>query len=539
MTGMAHTAPPHGRLRERLARLGAALEGRAPAIAALVALAAGVATITTDRIGVFHDDGVYLLIARALAEGQGFVYPQLPGAPAAIHYPPAWPLLLSLVWRVAPSFPDSVGWFKLLNPLILSAAAAGMTIAARRLFGWPGWAALLATLVALVSLPVLILTTFLLSEPLFIALLFPAVLLAERMRRDDSPGVAALAGVMTALLMLTRSIGIVVLIAALAVLVLDRRWRTAAVFGAVTVALVMPWQLYVWASSPGFPPELRGSYGPYLEWIVSGYREGGWELFLASVGLNLRRLLGFAGSLVAPWAPATARGVAGILLIGFVGAAGVTLWAKDCGRVLVLALLGYLGIAVLWPFHIDRFLWAAWPMLVLVSLAGWHLLAATLAARASGAARGAARAVAVAAALVVGTHEFFTVRGLATSWSEQVSAERTAFGVLLTRALDHEPRLAGRTVVAELAPLVALYSGGIVLPNEILTVRQHVHGKTATEHREELEAIDARFRPDAYVVMRGGPYLKALGTAELPDGRSLRDVSPPPSFVRILMVEAP
>ena len=46
-------------------------------------------------------------------------------------------------------------------------------------------------------------------------------------------------------------------------------------FAAVTIALVLPWQIYVWQWAPSFPDALRGSYGPYLEWVMGGYRDGG------------------------------------------------------------------------------------------------------------------------------------------------------------------------------------------------------------------------------------------------------------------------
>jgi len=38
-------------------------------------------------VGIFHDDGVYLILAKALASGDGYRYLHLPGAPLATHYP--------------------------------------------------------------------------------------------------------------------------------------------------------------------------------------------------------------------------------------------------------------------------------------------------------------------------------------------------------------------------------------------------------------------------------------------------------------------
>ncbi|MBC7671395.1 MAG: hypothetical protein H7247_03150, partial [Polaromonas sp.] len=48
----------------------------------MVAVRAAGWAASTYLVGVFHDDGVYALLARAIASGDGFHYTQLPGAPA-------------------------------------------------------------------------------------------------------------------------------------------------------------------------------------------------------------------------------------------------------------------------------------------------------------------------------------------------------------------------------------------------------------------------------------------------------------------------
>jgi hypothetical protein len=60
--------------------------------------------------GAYHDDTLYFSAAKALAAGDGAVLPNLPDSPAQTKYPPLYPLLLSLVWRVQPAFPDNLSW---------------------------------------------------------------------------------------------------------------------------------------------------------------------------------------------------------------------------------------------------------------------------------------------------------------------------------------------------------------------------------------------------------------------------------------------
>src|SRR5207245_75707 len=61
-----------------------------------------------DVCGLFSDDAWYVLLARALATGEGYTLTNLPTPGVAPVYPPGFPLLLSLVFRMAPDFPGNV-----------------------------------------------------------------------------------------------------------------------------------------------------------------------------------------------------------------------------------------------------------------------------------------------------------------------------------------------------------------------------------------------------------------------------------------------
>ena len=53
-----------------------------------------------DWFGQFHDDSIYLSSAKALAAGQGYIMPSVPGEPAQTKYPLLYPWLLSLIWSI-------------------------------------------------------------------------------------------------------------------------------------------------------------------------------------------------------------------------------------------------------------------------------------------------------------------------------------------------------------------------------------------------------------------------------------------------------
>ena len=102
----------------RLARM-------APWLVVAVAILAGVNAIDALPVGVFYDDALYVILGKSLSLGQGYRYLNLPGAPAATHYPPGYPALLAILWRISPRFPENIALFKMTNALLLGAVALG------------------------------------------------------------------------------------------------------------------------------------------------------------------------------------------------------------------------------------------------------------------------------------------------------------------------------------------------------------------------------------------------------------------------------
>src|SRR6185295_15544479 len=93
-----------------LAWAGAGVAGTALALAYLVAWRA-------PAVGTFHDDGIYAVTAKALAEGRGYRILSLPGEIQQTKYPVLFPALLAAIWRLFPDFPANAGALKAL-PLL-------------------------------------------------------------------------------------------------------------------------------------------------------------------------------------------------------------------------------------------------------------------------------------------------------------------------------------------------------------------------------------------------------------------------------------
>ena len=67
--------------------------------------------------GLFHDDGIYMVNAKSLHEGMGYRITSLPGSPLQTKYPPVFPLMLSLLWHINPSFPENIHLMRLFSAL--------------------------------------------------------------------------------------------------------------------------------------------------------------------------------------------------------------------------------------------------------------------------------------------------------------------------------------------------------------------------------------------------------------------------------------
>ncbi|HYE73746.1 MAG TPA: hypothetical protein VEF04_10455, partial [Blastocatellia bacterium] len=86
-----------------------------------------------DRvIGLMADDAWYILLAQAIASGHGFTLINSPSPGIIPFYPPGLPFLLSLVFRVAPRFPENVWLLKCITVV----AVFGLGVACYRYFSF-------------------------------------------------------------------------------------------------------------------------------------------------------------------------------------------------------------------------------------------------------------------------------------------------------------------------------------------------------------------------------------------------------------------
>jgi hypothetical protein len=343
------------------------------AVVGALGLLMGIVVMDRFHVGVFHDDAMYVILARSLATGQGFRYLNLPGAPVASHFPPGYPALLSLIWRVVPRFPENLILFKALNVVCLSASSVLVAQLVRERLESERWG-FSAGIVTAVSVPLLVLVTMVLSEPLFLVLLLAALVLAERLVLDTaSVWLAGGIGLLVGATMLVRSHGIVLLPAIALPLLARRRFREVAILSAGALVILLPWQLWSLSHAGVLPAPLLGNYGSYTSWWVRGFHQMGPSMIPETLRRTVPETSTMLASLFSPL-PGTAVHTISLAALGLSLVLGATvLWRRS--PVTLLFLAGYAALVLVWPFPPSRFVWGVWPLLLFVLCAAGRMVA--------------------------------------------------------------------------------------------------------------------------------------------------------------------
>lgn len=501
-----------------------------PAIAALITLAVGVAVMNTLPVGVMYDDGMYVILAKSLATGHGLRWLNLPGAPPATHFPPGYPAFLALLWMLYPHFPGNVLLFKFANACFLAMSAAGTVVFARRRLGLQPWSAVVTATAAAIGIPTLVLSATVMSEPLFLALLFPVLLYAERVADGgERPSSVIALGLAIGLLALIRTHGIAIAGGAGCVLLVRHRVRDAALLIVSTLIVLLPWQLWVHAHVGVVPPVMGGNYQPYTTWFADGFRAMGPALIIRTLGMTTRDVIDMFSMFAAPSLPHAAKLVA-LTTLGLLAGLGAYRFWRVAPVTVVFAGL-YLVIVLVWPFYPSRFVWGIWPVLILLFVAGgmqlrvWrprvtipsvHAVARTT------------RVVALACAwLIAVEYSRYTLHGYVDRWWS-LEARMTAE---VARPLVQWARHAGPNMVlaSNDEPLIYLYGNHLTVPVLRFTVRDFLQPPSPAARAAALRGIASVYHVDAVVLVPAGDSTYA-GATQLAQGPApwlfLRDSIP-------------
>jgi hypothetical protein len=256
------------------------------------ALAIGLAVLAVyllrldDAAGLIADDAWYIVLAKALARGDGYRLISAATTPILPAVPPGFPLLLAAGFRINPQFPDNL----ILLKAISVAAMLGVGLLSYRYFTRvrrvPSSTAIALSL-ATVLTPALVFlaTSTMMAECVFTLTQLTGVWFVDRLTRADTASgerrFSLVAGLVAGSSLLVRSAGIALIVSAIVLVLARGRWRAAILFAGVVAASQAPWLVYSRLNAPTAAQQqehgggMAYSYAELLAFRVGGSAESG------------------------------------------------------------------------------------------------------------------------------------------------------------------------------------------------------------------------------------------------------------------------
>ena len=348
----------------------------------------GIASWRPVPAGIWHDDGVYMLIGKALAGGHGFVYDGVSGTPPATKFPPGYPLALAAIWTLTRSIGMATLAATFLNMGLLSAAGALFGRMLHRTVGLSVGLSLTIAAMGFASTDVVRTALTPLSEPLFLFLLvltlaqWPRVTAAiegSRAVGREPEAFATSSGVQWTMLVIpagcllalvaTRSAGLAVVLAFGAALLLPRpsivRLESTALVTGPALLFLFGWGRWSRAATAQIPEGARDLLGSYQGWLADQAFSAP-AVFLTDLPSHALGVLGRAIALLVPVLVGTPMWIIGgtLLALAAIGTVELIRRVPPVGWLI----LSYLVMLLLWPY-LDRRLLVPLHPLVLCAIA--------------------------------------------------------------------------------------------------------------------------------------------------------------------------
>jgi hypothetical protein len=219
--------------------------------ASLLILAITAATIYFLRLdnvaGLIADDAWYILLAKAIANGDGYRLISSATQPFVPTAPPGFPIALAPVFLFSPSYPDNLLLLKMVSVLAMFGVGAACWFDFTRHREIKRDQAVWLSLLVIVAPPfVFLATSTVMAECLFTFVQLLAILAIENASRDrqEAPMRVVGAAVLAAMAVLIRTAGLALVVAAIAYFVMHRQWRRALITTATVTVCLLPWQIY-------------------------------------------------------------------------------------------------------------------------------------------------------------------------------------------------------------------------------------------------------------------------------------------------------
>ena len=311
------------------------------------------------QMGAYHDDALYLESAQSLAEGHGYRIPSLAGAPYQTKYPPVFPFLMSLVWRMDPHFPGNLSKLLALCWVMLPIY---VVLLYRVLSRW-GLAPIEAATVCVVTalsphFVIAGMTTM--SDLTFCIFLLLAVWYLERGTAEGSARLLMLAGAFGGVAFLTRTQGLALLIGSLLFFAWKKRWRDALAYGAVFGIAVVGWFLWTHTHAYKGSDPVTLYYVDYARFYMASVQ---WQEIPELVRINVDSMLTNAARLLFATLPDETLWRMFGWVVAAAALSGVRRLVQKSGQY-HLVFFGITSFVLLLPWNFppnERYLLPIWP----------------------------------------------------------------------------------------------------------------------------------------------------------------------------------
>jgi hypothetical protein len=207
---------------------------------------AGVWSSDKQVLGLFHDDGIYAVVAKSLHDGAGYRIISLPTVPDQTKYPFLYSYILSWLWSLNPNFPDNIGLLKSANAAFLAVIFVLSYLFYRHRVQKEESEGLLFAVLVCINPAVFSFTDFTVSDILLLLLSLSALVIFDGSRQCTSrPISVTLLAATVALGCLTRSAAVPLAVAAAVHFAWAKRYRDLMYYVFLVFLLIIPWWLWV------------------------------------------------------------------------------------------------------------------------------------------------------------------------------------------------------------------------------------------------------------------------------------------------------
>lgn len=337
-----------------------------PSFAAFILLQVYWFAISQPSVGLIHDDGIYLVTAKSLAEGHGFRIESLPDDAFQTKYGPVYPSLLAVAWKFFPRFPQNTLLLKLVTAFWLVPWLWFSYLLLTKHLSVSAHAALwICTITA--ALPAsLTASASLMSELPFAAFLALGLLLMARAESEKVASIKTAAACAAALAVayLTRASGLAFILGGGIPVFRQRNRKARLAYVGISIAAIAGWTGWQIMHPDSYVlPALRYYTGDaHHDWnvlLAGGPPSQMLQTVVKTAGLIFvgpRPLMSGLGLLPGTWF--LWAGCAAFWVTVFYGV------TKPGPRALLYALAIYAAVLLSWRWYPDRFLLPTYPLLL-------------------------------------------------------------------------------------------------------------------------------------------------------------------------------